>query len=85
MGREAPSEARHALGAALLQAGRAPEAETVFWEDLRRNPDNGWALYGVLQALRAQAKTDDATLVEARFNKAWVRADVKLMGSRFTR
>jgi tetratricopeptide (TPR) repeat protein len=74
---------RHALGAALLKAGRAPEAETIYWEDLRRSPENGWALYGLLQALRAQSKTDDAKLVEARFNKAWARADVKLTASRY--
>ena len=29
------------LGAVLLQAGRTGEAETVYWEDLRRNPENG--------------------------------------------
>ena len=38
---------RHALGAVLLQAGRAREAETVYWEDLKRNPENGWALFGL--------------------------------------
>ena len=74
---------RHALGAVLLAAGRAAEAETVYWDDLRRNRDNGWALFGLLQALRAQNKTDEAMLVEARFRKAWERADIKLPGSRF--
>jgi tetratricopeptide (TPR) repeat protein len=74
---------RHALGAVLLEAGRAAEAETVYWEDLKRNRDNGWALFGLLQALRAQNKTDQAALVEARFKKAWSRADVTLAASRF--
>jgi len=76
---------RHALGAVLLEAGRASEAETVYWEDLRRNRENGWALFGLLQALRAQNKTTDATLTEARFKAAWVRADVTLPASRFGR
>jgi tetratricopeptide (TPR) repeat protein len=76
---------RHALGAILLEAGRAAEAETVYWEDLRRNRENGWALYGLVQALRAQNKTADAALIEARFQKAWERADVKLTASRFSR
>jgi tetratricopeptide (TPR) repeat protein len=76
---------RHALGAILLQAGRPAEAETVYWEDLRRNRDNGWALFGLTQALKAQKKTDDAALVEARFKKAWQRADVTLSASRFGR
>ena len=76
---------RHALGAILLEAGRPAEAETVYWEDLRRNQENGWALFGLLQALRAQNKTDDAALIEARFKKAWARADVTLTASRFGR
>jgi tetratricopeptide (TPR) repeat protein len=74
---------RHALGAVLLAANRAPEAETVYWEDLRRNRDNGWALYGLMQALKAQGKNEDASLVEARYKKAWARADVQLNASRF--
>jgi tetratricopeptide (TPR) repeat protein len=76
---------RHALGAILLEAGRPAEAETVYWEDLRRNQDNGWALFGLMQALRAQKKTADAALIEARFAKAWARSDVKLTASRFGR
>jgi tetratricopeptide (TPR) repeat protein len=76
---------RHALGAILLEAGRPQEAETVYWEDLKRNRENGWALFGLLQALRAQNKTADAALTEARFKTAWARADVTLPASRFGR
>jgi tetratricopeptide (TPR) repeat protein len=76
---------RLALGALLLQAGRAAEAETVYWEDLRRNRENGWALFGLLQALRAQNKLAEAALTEARFKAAWARADVTLASSRFGR
>ncbi len=72
---------RQLLAAVLLEAGRAREAETVYWEDLRRNPDNGWSLHGLSQALRAQGK--DTAAVEARFHKAWKNADVALSGSRF--
>ncbi len=74
---------RHALGAVLLEAKRPAEAETVYWEDLKRNRENGWALFGLMQALKAQGKNDDAALVEARFKKAWARADVTLTASRF--
>lgn len=73
---------RHALGAVLLAAGRAAEAETVYWEDLRRNPNNGWALYGAWKALEAQGKRDEAGLAESRFRKSWVRADFTPTGSR---
>lgn len=76
---------RHLLGALLLAAGRPAEAETVYWEDLRRNRDNGWALFGLTQALKAQKKDDLAAVAEARFKKAWERADIVLTGSRFGR
>lgn len=77
------SPPRLTLGAVLLEAGRPAEAEAVYWEDLKRNRNNGWALFGLLQALRDQTKEDRAGQVEARFNKAWARADVDLRASRF--
>jgi len=74
---------RHALGAILLEAKRPAEAETVYWEDLRRHRNNGWALFGLLRSLREQGKNEEAKLIEARFKKAWERADVTLNDSRF--
>jgi tetratricopeptide (TPR) repeat protein len=74
---------RQALGAVLLAAGRASEAETVYWEDLRRNPENGWSLFGLRQALEAQGKSQQAAQIAARFKDAWSRADVTLQASRF--
>lgn len=74
---------RQSLGAVLLKAGRAEEAEAVYREDLKRNPENGWSLYGLMQSLQAQKKKEEATEAEQRFRKAWARADVKLTASRF--
>jgi tetratricopeptide (TPR) repeat protein len=74
---------RQSLGAVLLAAGRPLEAEVVYWEDLRRKPENGWALFGLMQALRAQGKDALAEEVELRFQKAWARADIQLTSSRF--
>lgn len=76
---------RQALGATLLEAGRPAEAETVYWEDLKRNRNNGWSLFGLTQALRAQGMNNEATLVEARFKKSWERADMMPANSRFGR
>jgi hypothetical protein len=75
--------ARQALGAVLIEAGRPREAETVYWEDLRRHRGNGWSLFGLAQALRAQGKTAEAEAIQARFAEAWKRADVTLAASRF--
>jgi tetratricopeptide (TPR) repeat protein len=73
---------RQTLGAVLLEAGRADEAEAVFWEDLRKNPENGWALFGLAQAQEAQGKNDQAAATRARFAKAFKDADVKLTSAR---
>ncbi|MFQ5790345.1 MAG: hypothetical protein ACE5JI_07675 [Acidobacteriota bacterium] len=77
------SPARRYLGAVLLGAGRALEAEVVYWEDLRRNPENGWSLFGLMQSLGAQGKKVLAADIEKRFEKAWADADVTLSASRF--
>jgi tetratricopeptide (TPR) repeat protein len=74
---------RESLGAALLKAGRNAEAESVYRADLKRFPENGWSLYGLAAALRAQRKTAEAASVERRFQKAWADADVTLTASRF--
>jgi tetratricopeptide (TPR) repeat protein len=73
---------RQTLGAVLLEAGRADEAEAVFWEDLKKNPENGWALFGLAQAQEAQGKKDQAAATRARFAKAFADADVKLTSAR---
>jgi tetratricopeptide (TPR) repeat protein len=75
--------ARHLLGAQLLIVGRAAEAERVYREDLERNPANGWALYGLAAALRAQGRARDAAQVTRRFEAAWRHADVRLQASAF--
>lgn len=74
---------RQLLGAVLLTAGRAAEAESIYWQDLQRNPENGWSLFGLLMSLRAQQKEEQALAVEKRFHKAWNQADVRLTASRF--
>src|SRR5581483_445593 len=67
---------RHLLGAELLKAGQNAQAEAVYREDLRRNPDNGWSLFGLSQALRAQHKSAEAAATETKFREAWKHADV---------
>jgi tetratricopeptide (TPR) repeat protein len=74
---------RQALGAVLLQAGRAREAEQVYREDLARNPSNGWSLFGLAQSLRAQGNAAEASRADESFRKAWAGADVQLAASRF--
>jgi len=67
---------RHTLGAVLLKAGKETEAETTYREELTRNPENGWSLMGLRDALQRQGKKDEAEAVNRRFKKAWAYADV---------
>lgn len=73
---------RHILGALLLEAGLPAQAEVVYWEDLRRNPENGYSLFGLKQSLLAQGKNGVAGMVGARLSQAWKEADVELTTSR---
>jgi predicted Zn-dependent protease len=59
------------LGAALLAAGQAAQAEQVFRQDLRHYPGNGWSLNGLAQALSAQGKKPQAAQAAARARAAF--------------
>ncbi len=74
---------RHALGGALLLAGRAAEAAEVFREDLARFPANGWALYGLAESLRRQGRRSEALRVQSQFRAAWARADLARPDARY--
>lgn len=69
---------RESLGAALLLNGDAAGAERVFREDLEINPRNGRSLFGLMESLKAQGKTDAARLVEREYQRAWQHADTRL-------
>ena len=46
-----PIPVRQLQGAALLELGRAKEAEAAFRGDLKKFPDNGWSLSGLQASL----------------------------------
>jgi tetratricopeptide (TPR) repeat protein len=72
---------RLALGNVLLAAKKPADAEQVFRDELERNPENGWSLWGLSQALNAQGKKQEAQDASDRFAKAWANADVDLSKS----
>lgn len=74
---------RHLLGAALLRTGKAADAEAVYREDLRRNPQNGWALYGLALSLKVQERDAEAQSAQRRFEAVWKDADIVLTASAF--
>jgi tetratricopeptide (TPR) repeat protein len=74
--------ARHSLGVIQLQAGDAAGAERTYRQDLAIMPENGWALVGLEQALRAQGRGAEADDVRVRFELAWRHADIQIDRSR---
>jgi len=69
---------RESLGAALLSAGKAKEAERVFRDDLRQNPRNPRSLFGLMSSLKVEHREEDAAWVERQFSEAWKGADTQL-------
>jgi hypothetical protein len=61
---------RESLGTALLAAGKASEAETVFRADLDRNPRSPRSLLGLKAALEAQHRAQDVRSVDAQYRVA---------------
>ena len=53
-------------------------AQAVVRQDLEQYPHNGWSMFGLTRALRAQGKDGQADEVEMHFEKAWQFADVEL-------
>jgi tetratricopeptide (TPR) repeat protein len=75
--------ARHYLGAALMKKDEAWKAEEIFKEDLKQNPRNGWALFGLYQSQLSQKKNKAAALTLEKFKKVFERSDVKLSAAVF--
>ncbi len=70
---------RESLGGALLRDGQAAsinEAINIFREDLKRNPNNGRSLYGLIEAYKRENQPAAAAKALTDFKKAWEKADV---------
>jgi len=66
---------RESLGGLLLKKGSFKEAETVFRAELVRHKNSGRALFGLVESLKGQEKTKEASEAEAQYKLAWTRAD----------
>lgn len=72
---------RHTLGIALIKAGKYAEAEQVYRDDLKIHPNNGWALFGLADALTRQGKADQAVAIRTKFDQMWAKADIEITSS----
>lgn len=62
---------RQSLGAALLRLGELDAAREAFEQSLQRTPNNGWALFGLLQVARERGDTDAAGELARQLDRAW--------------
>lgn len=69
---------RQVLGEVHLRAGHSRDAAEAFREDLARNPENGWSLFGLRTALTDKQELAAAAKVDERFATAWRFADYPL-------
>ncbi len=85
---------RHALGALLLEQGRAEEAEAVYRADLglddtlsraSQHPDNVWALHGLHECLSRRGEESEARIIKQRLDLAEARADTPIRASCYCR
>jgi Tfp pilus assembly protein PilF len=74
---------RHLLGAVLIKAGKAADAEVVYRDDLSPHPNNGWAFFGLTQSLKLRGRSADAAAAQQRFHIAWKHADVTPVASAY--
>jgi tetratricopeptide (TPR) repeat protein len=77
-----PIPVRQLQGAALLELGRAKEAEDAFRGDMKKFPDNGWSLSGLQASLEQQGRAADAAAVKARLEQQWRMADIQVAAGR---
>ncbi len=73
---------RHHLGAVLLAAKQYQEAASLYTQDLKMLPKNGWALSGLAQAYAGAGNTTKASATQKQFEEAWQWADVRLHASK---
>jgi tetratricopeptide (TPR) repeat protein len=76
---------RHSLGALLLERGRVEDAEAAYREDLRRHPNNGWALHGLAECLHRLGRHAEAAEADRAFRTAWEGADIDIKASCYCR
>ena len=75
---------RQYLGTAYLKAKQQEKASAVFKQDLQRNADNVWSLYGLYQALALQNKKAEAGRIKMKFDKAAAKSDIDFSNLEFS-
>jgi tetratricopeptide (TPR) repeat protein len=73
---------RQSLGEAYLAAGQFDKAEATYRKDLKDYPRNGWSMFGLVQSLKGQGKSEEAAAAQSKFDTIWSKADIEIDSSR---
>jgi tetratricopeptide (TPR) repeat protein len=76
-----PFSPRHWLGSLYLEMENYEEAAETFKKELENHPNNGWSLYGLLEAEKAMNAQTEST--QKAFEESWARSDTWIRGSVF--
>lgn len=76
-----PFSPRHWYGALLLDMNEYDQAIEVYKKELSNHPNNGWSLYGIQEALKAQGVSDSE--INKKFKESWKRSDTWIQASKF--
>lgn len=67
---------KESLGDAYFKWDHPKKAIVMYEQVLKQYPKNGWALYGLAQALRKLGNTQDGDRAAQKFKEAWKYADI---------
>ncbi|MGB4845948.1 MAG: tetratricopeptide repeat protein [Ferruginibacter sp.] len=70
--------ARQYLGDALIKAGKYKEAIAVFNKDLEINPNNGWALTGLVTCYKSLNNKKALAAAQKRLKNSWMIKDTAI-------
>ncbi len=76
-----PFSVRHWLGATLVERKSFADAESVYRDELKKHPHNGWSLLGLQMSLEGQGRPDME--VAKDLETSWARSDTWIRASRF--
>ncbi|MFZ5557732.1 MAG: hypothetical protein ACOZDY_13605 [Pseudomonadota bacterium] len=63
---------RQSLGAALVMDGQLDRAEAEFRRSLAKTPNNGWALYGLMEVYQRRGDARSVAALDRKLSQAWV-------------
>jgi tetratricopeptide (TPR) repeat protein len=73
---------RHNLGSTQIAAGKYKDAVNTYEDDLKRLPQNGWAIHGLKLAYEKLKDIKKSKEMEHVLSSVWSTADVELYGSK---